>query len=312
MKLSNLVGYLNLLQSQEMSPDHVMSVRRLNEIAHVINNHAVQIENLGSDFGLALTEIGKQFNVAEQALAKLIEQVKQQISSMESELYQSSQHTYEQEMCFETTEYILNRQLIMDDQSRLALRARLMHYTDWRLPGLIIRPGVEKFIEDLVPLDPLYLVDQNQDLLKPAMEQFTPAYQRRLRLYEINDYEHLDPLWQLPSNQFGLIFAYNFLNYKPIKIVKNYLISMYKTLRPGGVAIFTINDCDWAHNVILAEKNFMCYTPLREIRQYFLEIGFDVLSVNRVLGDITWVEIQKPGDIESIRGGQTLAKIIAL
>ena len=29
------------------------------------------------------------------------------------------------------------------------------------------------------------------------------------------------------------------------------------------------------------------------------------------LGDLTWLELQRPGQISSLRGGQTLAKIVA-
>ena len=127
----------------------------------------------------------------------------------------------------------------------------------------------------------------------------------------INDYEHTDALWQLPINQFGLIFAYNYFNYKPMKVVRQYLDSMFARLRPGGVAIFTFNDCDWAHGVALAERNFMCYTPSREINSHCYQLGFEILSVNRGQSDIAWMEIRRPGEIESIRGGQSLAKTVA-
>ena len=152
---------------------------------------------------------------------------------------------------------MLFRSLRIDSDSLLMLKSRLLQYTDWRLPGLIIRPAREKFIEDLVPLDPLYVVDQHEDLLNPAIQAFTPEYQRRLRPYTINDYEHVDALWKLPANQYGLIFAYNYFNYKPMKVLRQYLDSMLVRLRPGGVAIFTYNDCDWRHGVALAEQNFM-------------------------------------------------------
>jgi hypothetical protein len=96
-----------------------------------------------------------------------------------------------------------------------------------------------------------------------------------------------------------------------MKVVRQYLDSMFARLRPGGVAIFTYNDCDWAHGVALAEKSFMCYTPGREIQAHCNQIGFETLSVNRGQGDIAWMELRRPGEIESIRGGQSLAKIIA-
>ena len=311
MKLSELVDYLNLLDRNELATDYHAAVRKFQEISHVIENHAVQIEHYGSVFTDKINYIAQEFEHAQSALDSLKDSVRKQIAELEPAQYQASQQLYEQEMCFETTEYISNRRLSIDPDSRLLLTGRLLQYTDWRLPGLIIRPGREKFVEDLVPLDPLYLVDQHQELLDPAIISFTPEYQRRLRPYVINDYEHVDALWQLPAYQFGLIFAYNYFNYKPMKVVRQYLDSMFARLRPGGVAIFTYNDCDWAHGVALAEKSFMCYTPGREIKAHCHQLGFETLSVNRGQGDVAWMEIRRPGEIDSIRGGQSLAKIIA-
>lgn len=311
MKLSELVGYLNLLESNELAPDYHAAVKKFQEIAHVVTNHAVQIDEYGSAFAEKINDIAREFQHAQTALDDLKANVREQIANFELEYYQASQRLYEEEMCFETTEYILNRRLSIDPDSRLLLTGRLLQYTDWRLPGLIMRPGREKFIEDLVPLDPLYLVDSNQELLDPSIQAFTPAYQRRLRPYVINDYENVDALHQLPVNQYGLIFAYNYFNYKPIKVIRQYLDSIFRRLRPGGVAIFTFNDCDWAHGVALAEQSFMCYTPGREIRAHCNQTGFETLSVYRGQGDVAWMEVRRPGEIESIRGGQSLAKIIA-
>ena len=311
MKLSELVGYLNLLESNELATDYYVAVKKFHEIGHVVANHAVQIDEYSSAFAEKINAITREFLNAQSALDDLKSHVRQQIAALESAQYQASQRVYEEEMCYETTEYILNRRLAIDADSRLLLTGRLLQYTDWRLPGLIIRPGREKFIEELVPLDPLYLVDQHEELMQPAIEAFTPEYQRRLRPYVIDDYKHVDALRQLPANQFGLIFAYNYFNYKPMKVIRQYLDSMFARLRPGGVAIFTYNDCDWAHGVALAEKSFMCYTPGREIQSHCNQLGFEILSVNRGQGDVSWMEIRRPGEIESIRGGQSLAKIVA-
>jgi SAM-dependent methyltransferase len=311
MKLSDLVGYSNLLESNELAPDYHASIQRFREIEHVLSTHPVQIDDYGAVFADKVNSIAQEFQHAQAALDDLKMSVCEQISTLEPPYYQASQQLYEEEMCYETNEYILNRRLKIDPEGKILIRARLLQHTDWRLPGLIIRPGLEKFIEDLVPLDPLYLVDSHQELLDPAMQAFTPEYQRRLRPYVINDYDSSNALHQLPVNQFGLIFAYNYFNYKPMKVFCQYLDSMFGLLRPGGVAIFTFNNCDHAHGVILAEKSFMCYTPGKEVIAYCNKIGFEIVSVNRAQGDVTWVEIKKPGKIESIRGGQALAKIVA-
>lgn len=312
MKLSDLVAYLNLLQSSDLDFDRHKAMNGLDKIKYLLEHTIVQIDQPGQDLCNQIDLIKKEFEIAENLLSTLIQHVKTQIAKQEVEIYQQSQQLYEQEMCFETNEYILNRKLTIETSSKILLNARLIQYTDWRVPGLIIRPGLEKFIESLVPLDPLYLVDQHDELLTNALDGFTLEYQRRLRPYIINDYENQDPLCHLPAKQFGLIFAYNYLNYKPLPVFKNYLTGMYNLLRPGGVAIFTFNDCDWADAVVLAEDNFMCYTPGSKIREFCKQLGFDILSYTQNKNDVYWMEIQKPGEIESIRGGQSLAKIVAI
>jgi hypothetical protein len=54
----------------------------------------------------------------------------------------------------------------------------------------------------------------------------------------------------------------------------------------------------------------MCFTPGTRIMKAAETVGFDTLDRHRGLGDVAWLEFQKPGKIYSLRGGQTLAKII--
>ena len=311
MKLSELIDYLNLLQQEQHVPDYVTAVNQLHSINHTVKNHPLQLDNFTAELNQKVSEVESAFDNMQTVLTEIQSKLLHLISHFEQAQYQESQRLYEQEMCYETTEYILSRKLTIDDDSNILMRSRLRNYTDWRLPGLVIRPGCENFIEDLVPLDPLYLVDQNQELLDPAIQAFTPEYQRRLRSYYIDDYRDGNILWQLPDQQFGFVFAYNYFNYKPINVVDRYLKDIYSKLRPGGVCLFTFNDCDYAQGAALAERNFMCYTPGHVVRSHAEKIGFEVLYQHLGLVDLAWLEIRRPGEIQSIRGGQSLAKIIA-
>jgi SAM-dependent methyltransferase len=199
----------------------------------------------------------------------------------------------------------------IDDADDIVLRTRLKNLTDWRLPGMIIRPGVETYIEDMVPMDPLYVVDHDQALTQPSIKKFTPEYQRRLREYVINDWKDGPILDKLPDNQFGLIFAYHYFNHKPMPIINQFLLEFYKKLRPGGSVIFTYNNCDLASGVDKAERAWMLYTPMRLIERRADELGFELTAAYDGKGDVSWLELRKPGDITSLRGGQTLAKVLA-
>jgi hypothetical protein len=225
-------------------------------------------------------------------------------------LWESSR-LFNHEMPFETNDYVLNRRLRLDNQSLLELHGRIKILTDWRLPGMMLRPGLETFIEEMVPMDPLYLVDTHQDLLTPAIQKFTVEYQRRLRPYVIDDRQPGTIMHQLPDNQFGFVFAFNFFNFRPLELIQRYLTEIHSKLRPGGVLIMTYNNCDRSHGVGLAERSWMLYTPKRLILEHAFRLGFELINDRDGQGDVSWLEFKRSGDIDSLRGGQTLAKIIA-
>jgi len=309
MKLSEVVAYLNLLDSLEIEHEVSDAVRKLSAVLHVVMNHSMQIESVPQQLDHAFQEVKSSFVTFETVLAHLKIKLRAEVASQEPEYLQKSLDLFTNEMISETPDYILNRRLKIDHESNVQLQARLRNLTDWRLPGLIFRPGLESFVEDLVPMDPLYLVDQHADLLTPSIHKFTPEYQRRLRDYVIDDRLPLTILKPLPNNQFGLVFAYNYFNYKPIEIMRKYFDELITKLRPGGSFIMTYNNCDRSHGVALAERAWMMYTPRRLVIQHAAEAGLEYVSCHDAEGDLSWIEFQRPGDISTLRGGQSLAKI---
>ena len=205
---------------------------------------------------------------------------------------------------------ILNRRLDISTKTELLLRNRIKKYTDWQHPALIIHPGQEPFIDDMVANDPLYLVDERHDLLEPTLNKFNLIYQRRLRPYIINEIIGQPILDRIPEKQFGLILVYNFFNYRPFEIIKQYLEELHNKLKPGGVLIITINDCDRKSAVTLVERNYACYTPGQLVFSLSDTLGFEKIFTYHDEGPSTWIELRKPGQLPSLRGGQALAKIL--
>lgn len=311
MKLSDLVAYRNLLEEYSLTDIHQQSRSQLDAVMHQVVNNGLQFKQFSRELGQdaaaidsAFVKFGTTINDIKQHLDVLIEQ-------QYPDMFRESLRWFDHESIYETTDYVLNRRLHIDPSSQELLLGRILRYTDWRLPGLCFRPGVEKWIEHLVPLDPLYLVDYNSELLAPSVSGFNQQYQRRLRLYTIDDHNNNQAiLSQLPNNQFGYVFAYNWFNFKPLEVIEQYLRELWYKVRPGGTVLMTFNDCDYAHGVALAERNFMCFTPGTRIMKAAETVGFDTLDRYRGQGDVAWLEFQKPGKIYSLRGGQTLAKII--
>jgi hypothetical protein len=311
MTLRDIVAYINLLDSLSIDVECQEAVRLLDSTLHVVTNHSLQIDMFSKTLTQDFTNIANGVNAFSFTLNQLKQRLQDEVAAQEQEYFRESKRMFDHDMPYETNEYILNRRLGIDPDSNILLRSHLRSLGDWRLPGLILRPGRETFIEDMVPLDPLYLVDQHEELLKPSVDSFTPEYQRRLRQYIVNDRQDGPILADLPQGQFGLVFAYNYFNFRPIEIIQQYLTELYSAMRPGGTLIMTYNNCDRAQGVGLAERGFMCYTPKKDIQQHAESVGFESTFEHNGLGDLSWLEFVKPGDISSIRGGQTLAKIVA-
>jgi hypothetical protein len=310
MKLSELVDYRNLIDTFTLTDIHHHARHRLDGVIHKVINHSLQFNQYSNTIIADGHGIDRAFDTVAATINNIQSHVDNLIQEQHSVYLQESSRWYEQEMCFETNEYILNRRMALDPTSAELLQGRISRYADWRLPGLIFRPGRENFIEQLVPLDPLYLADQNLELLAPAVNGFTLEYQRRLRQYAIPEKTNQTLLAQLPNGQFGYVFAYNYFNFKPLEVINQYLTELWSKLRPGGAVFMTFNDCDYGHGVALAERSFMCYTPGHMILEHAENLGFELIQRHRGEGDVAWFEFQKPGDIYSMRGGQTLAKIV--
>lgn len=312
MKLSVVVDYLNLLDTLNIDQESQEATRKMAAILHVVLDHEWQQQEISQSLSGLFVEFKNSLANFDTVLSKLRQQIQHHIKIREPEYYQASSHLYNVEMLYETVDYILQRRLRIDGESDVKLRSRLRNLSDWRLPGMIIRPATESYVEDMVPLDPLYLVDEHADLLQPCMNKFTQEYQKRLRRYVINDRAPINVLGDLPNNQFGLIFAYNYFNYKPQEVIAKFLSELQSKLRPGGSLIMTYNNCDRAHGVGLAEASFMTYVPKTLVLQHAATAGLEYVSDHDGERDVSWIEFVKPGTITSLRGGQTLAKIIAL
>jgi SAM-dependent methyltransferase len=154
-----------------------------------------------------------------------------------------------------------------------------------------------------------YIVDKNYELLKPALIHFPIQYQQRLRQHIIDEKVDGAIMEKIPNNQFGICLVYNYLNYRPLEIIKKYFIEIYQKLKPGGGLIMTFNDCDYPKAVELVERNFACYTPGTLVRELAQNIGFEIQSTWSDGGPSVWLELHKPGILTSLRGGQTLATI---
>jgi len=308
-----LVAYHNLLEHQSCMNMRKTLSPGLDHILHTVERHA--------DFAsLALIEKQQQIQTAfdqfEQELDRIKWQVRDKIAQQETVWYQRSYQQYEgtlQDRLSQRPEFVQeyrNQRRSISAEMDHVLQSRVMRYGDWRHAGMIIHPGSEQFLDHLVGLDPLYLVDESLYLLEPVLAQHTEVYQRRLRTYTIEENLDRSILSQIPNDQFAFCLVYNYFEFRPVDMIRRYLDEIWHKLKPGGVLAMTFNDCDRVSAVQLVDRNFACYTPGRVIRNLAQLQGYEIEFEWSDEGPTTWLELKRPGTLTSLRGGQTLAKIV--
>lgn len=310
MKLSKIVAYLNHLDTLSVASAAATSVYELEKINQIVANSEIPTPETVAALTANLHDVAQCLTQYETNLKKLRSDISDLITQQEPEYFAMSRDLY-LGMQHETPEYILQRTMHMDKDSLLFLRKVLQgSHCDWRYPGMVIRPAHSPWIEDLVALDPLYLVDIHADLIAPVSNKFTPEYQRRIRRYIINDYGDTTVFWNLPQRQFGFVYSVGYFNFRPWEILKQYITEVFELLRDGGSFLFSFNDCDNWRSVGLVENNFCCYTPGRLIRQHALSLGYEIEREHNNNASISWISLRRPGTMTSIRGGQALAMIL--
>lgn len=309
--LSSLIDYANRMDAWDLDALRQRTLMEFSSISFSASQDpGVGVTKMQARVTQAQQQIAQSMDAYADLLKDIRQQVQRTIDAHHRNYLEESTRLFRDEMRWETPEYILGRRLNSQEPDRDLLLGKILRYHDWRVPGLILRPGREDWIDHLVSLDPLYLADTALELLEPAVQRYHPEYQRRLRCYDLQERDTASILDQLPTGQFGYVFAYNFFNYRPLELVIQYLQELWHKLRAGGVVFFSFNDCDYAHAVALTEQHFMCYTPGSMLVQAAEKIGFEILDRYRGQADLAWLEIKRPGKIRSLKGAQTLAKIM--
>lgn len=310
MKLSELVEQRNKLD-RLLLVDYENTVHQhLNELFAEVNKEIVDpelstlIKKTHQDVSENLVNLRTQFAQQRDIVDDLINRGKIEYIKASNKLYDESKH--------DSPEYIYRRSQqnnLFEIQSiREEFLGRFGLYANWQYPGMQIRPLWGNITDYIKSLDPLYLVDTNEELFSRVKNLFSKQYQRRLRYYTINE-ESERIFEQLPHDQFGFIIAVDYFNFKPFWLISKFLEEFFSLLRPGGVCMFTYNNCDLASGVRQAENRFNSFVPQKDLITIAKGYGFDIIKTVDLQQNISWIELKKPGELTTLRGGQALAEI---
>ena len=320
MKLSELIAFEKRLESIIMGTTHGIRFHEYRDsMTELITSSSAAPDFLVKPIVDGFAQITKLYLDIGEPISNLHGYLLTKIKQRQDELHVESQkeyvndtHWFKLDKDAENTQYvdyIKRYQMTINDDDAEMIELRLKAITDWKYPGMMFRPFVGKqYLQNLVASDPLYLLDHSKNLLLESIKVFPKLYQRRLRLYEIDDTLD-DFMATLPDNQFGFVFAYYFFNFKPQSVVLLYLQQVWKKLRPGGIFAFSLNDCDYAENAALAETKYAHFNSGAMLIGAAEEIGYEVYYQYHTTRELHWFELRKPGELSSLRGGQSLAQV---
>lgn len=308
MKLSGIVSYKNLLDTLSSKPEAEDLNHKITGMIDLVDSSDVQTLALLDQMKSTHQVIQRAHAQFEQQFAQLKQQVQNLIEQHEPEYFQNSFELFDEGYRNDTPENTRDRRMGMDVGTFEIIKKRLKLYTNWQHPGMILRPAHEH-VQDLVACDPMYFVDTSTEMLDLTQPWFTPEYQDRLRRYVIDEYSDQPFFENLPKRCFGLIYSFHFFNFRPWIVFQQYLRECFELLRPGGILVFTYNNCDIANRVEIVEHYCACYTPGRLVKDYVTQLGYEIVHTFDDVSGTSWMELRRPGNYSSIRGGQTLATI---
>jgi SAM-dependent methyltransferase len=305
MKLHELVSLRNQLANaleftalnNELEKNYSRLLNLTNEIDKDLS---VNIHSLANEH-LAIKNLFERDQTQVQTLLTAIQEKINQLST------QFFAENYQFELRNINVDSIRNiRNFCKDDEFEQVLLQRINLFSNWQYPALEIGCRDGEWTKYLVASDPLYIADVFEEFLSSAVREFPQLYQGRVRKYLIKDFYKIA---NLPKNQFGLIFSYNFFNYLSVDSIKQFLIQSFEWLRPGGTMIFTYNNADLPAAAAYAENYFMTYVPESILIPLSESIGFEINYVYNSEPAYSIMEIRKPGNLKSIKVGQTVGEI---
>ena len=311
MKLSDLIAFRNTLDSFGFGEVVDQSDSKINVVKHDAKTSNIDFNSIQQRIDIGQAELNQKFKEFELLIQTIKQEVQTEIDAKGQYWLAESSRMYREEMVNDSVDQILNRRYKLTSDYFQVIRSRINYFSNHRHPGMIIRPGMEGFIRDMVGFDPLYIVDEQEELLFPCTLEFSEQYRRRLRPYIVTDRDESTPiLGNLPDSQFAICFAYNFFDYKPVEVINRWMSEIYQKLKPGGRLMMSINDCDTKKGVVSAETHAACYTPRSMICDYAKHIGYELYFMRNNDSASTWLEFEKPGTLTSLRGGQALAAVV--
>ena len=152
MKLSELVAYLNHLDGFDTAKSRAMINAAFDPIYHTITTHVLQFRDHTTELRQVCHDIRESLNRFDGVISGLKQGLRQDIENLEPHYFANSYQLYSEGMKNDSVDHMLQRRPVLGAAATDYLRSRMIRHSDWHYPGMILRPGLETWIQDLVAL----------------------------------------------------------------------------------------------------------------------------------------------------------------
>lgn len=197
----------------------------------------------------------------------------------------------------------------VDEDIKEEFDTLIKKYVSWEYPSIYIRPNTLNFINALKASDILYVMEQH-DIRRWMYRNLPELVFKTIRFKLIDESKDNFISKKYPAGQIGFILMETFLNFKPMEIIKQYLVESMEILRPGGTLMFNYNNCDLPSGARNFEHGLYCYTPGSMLKLMCELVGFQITE-EKSSDRISWLILTKPGELTTLKGGKTLGQIMA-
>lgn len=337
-KLSELVRFRNNVRDiiDSLSLDDVISEKLL-----TINNLQHKFDLVEYDYGQYVHQYTEIYQKLLSENNDIINFMRQSLNKIDADIKVVGTTLSE-----ESSKYFL----WVNSEVAGVVQSKISSYSSWQYPGLQINcrypPGPSEnkiesemkhvsatdHINSMVASDPLYLASPNMSELSRMISTYPDAYQNRVRLYTITDFD-LSPL---PQSQFGFVLCWDYLNYILFDRIESHLRSIFNLLRPGGVLMFSYNNCDMERSAELVDSKQACWANSDQMKNLVQSVGFEIIatcdleskytstptwtSLDETIPDphrydwetnnwTSWMEVRRPGTLKTAKLGQVMGTV---
>ena len=188
MELRNIIKYKQLIESLDDIGLRKNINKQLIDVLTDLNTHEFDSDNLKENIAENHLEVLKNLEDMSDNLNKFREKLQQLVNDLEQPYYEKSKDIYKMNLAQSTQEKMdrqVYKDLLHNESSRQLLKDRIGLYVDNRYSGLHIAPGYGEITDQLVGLNPLYLMDDSVDMFKEIKGWREPQYQKQLVIIAI-------------------------------------------------------------------------------------------------------------------------------